>query len=64
MYVRTMTRAASTGDPGRRDVALLDRMVEVDTQLARMECELAEAIVEFLDLRRAEPIDAIAADKG
>jgi uncharacterized protein DUF222 len=65
MYVRTMTTAASTDDRGRRrDAALLDRMVEVDTQLARLECELAGAIAEFLDLRRAEPVDAVAADKG
>jgi hypothetical protein len=64
MYVRSMTTAASTGDPGHRDVALLGRMVDVDRQMARLEAKLAEAIVEFLDLRRDEPVDAVATDKG
>ncbi|HEU0288605.1 MAG TPA: DUF222 domain-containing protein [Nocardioidaceae bacterium] len=39
-------------------------MVGLDREQARLEAQLAATIVEFLDLRGSEPVDAVAADKG
>jgi uncharacterized protein DUF222 len=59
-----MTATSSPDAPDRRDVALIDRMVELAATQARLEAELAATICEFVDLRRAEPVDDVAADKG
>ena len=47
-----------------RDGDLIDRMVGLDREQARLEAQLATTIVEFLDLRGSEPVDAVAAGKG
>ena len=62
MYVRSMSSGADSS--ASHDVVLIDRMVGLDREHARLEAELAQTIVEFLDLRRSEPVDAIAAGKG
>ncbi len=59
-----MTPTSPPDAPDRRDVALIDRMVELAATQARLEAELAATICEFIDLRRAEPVDDVAADKG
>ena len=59
-----MTPTGPADAPDRRDVAMIDRMVELAATQARLEAELAATICEFIDLRRAEPVDDIAADKG
>jgi len=47
-----------------RDADLIDRMVDLDREQARLEVQLATTIVEFLDLRGSEPVDVVTADKG
>lgn len=60
-----MTSDAS-GDAGEspRDVRLIDRMAEINCQLGALEAELASSVCEFIDLRRSEPVDGVAAGRG
>jgi hypothetical protein len=61
MYVRSMASTDAPGDPSTpRDVALVERMIELDREQARLEAELAASICEFMDLRRSEPVPATA----
>lgn len=57
-----MSSGAESSAP--HDVMLIDRMVGLDREQASLEAELAATIVEFVDLRTSEPVDAVAADKG
>lgn len=63
-----MTEADSARDrrsaPERRDVGLIDRMVELAVTQARVEAELAATICEFVDLRRAELVADPAGEQG
>jgi hypothetical protein len=47
-----------------RDAELIDRMVDLATTQARVEAELAATVCEFIDRRRAEPVDDAAAEQG
>ncbi len=58
MYVRLIAGA----EP--RDAALIDRMVGLSREQNRVEARLAGSIVEFVDLRRSEPVDGVASERA
>ncbi len=55
---------SSGGGEAPRDARLIDRMAEISRQIGALEAELASSICEFIDLRRSEPVDGVAAVKG